>query len=71
MSPKDLINVKYIDTELVKAADERTRTFQANFSREVGNFYHLIAKLFYGYSKIRVSQTTASTFALHYPYALF
>jgi hypothetical protein len=71
MSQKDLINVKYNDAELVKTAEERTRTFQTNFLREVGFFYHLIAKPFYEYSKIMVSQTTASMFPSHCPYALF
>ncbi len=39
---KDLMDVKYDETELGKTADERIRTFQADSSREAGIFHHLI-----------------------------
>jgi isocitrate lyase len=39
---KDLWDVKYDDTELVKTADERIRAFQANSSRESGILHHLV-----------------------------
>jgi len=38
----DLMNEKYDDTELSAEADERTRTFQADTSREANVFHHLI-----------------------------
>ncbi len=38
----DLMNAKYDDTELSKEADERTRNFQADASREANVFHHLI-----------------------------
>ncbi|MFL0801316.1 MAG: isocitrate lyase [Agarilytica sp.] len=38
----DLMNVKYDETELSAAADEKIRTFQADASREAGIFHHLI-----------------------------
>ncbi len=38
----DLMNAKYDDSELSAEADERTRTFQADTSREANVFHHLI-----------------------------
>ncbi len=38
----DLMNVKYDETELSAAADEKIRTFQADAAREAGIFHHLI-----------------------------
>ncbi len=38
----DLMNVKYDESELSAAADEKIRTFQADASREAGIFHHLI-----------------------------
>ncbi len=38
----DLMNAKYDDSELSAVADERTRTFQADTSREANVFHHLI-----------------------------
>ena len=38
----DLMNAKYDDTELGKLADEWTRNFQRDASREAGIFHHLI-----------------------------
>ena len=38
----ELMDVKYDDTELGKAADEKIRTFQADGSRDAGIFHHLI-----------------------------
>ncbi len=38
----DLMNVKYDESELSAAADEKIRTFQADAAREAGIFHHLI-----------------------------
>jgi len=39
---EDLMDVKYDDSELAAAADDRIRSFQADAAREAGVFHHLI-----------------------------